>query len=198
MNAPIQAIYSVGQTLYAILISPVDGKVWNQTGQAWETYSSGHWSQYAVLLTEYSGSGYYRAAYPISEPSVLSTELIYVQNGGSPALGDTPATVLGQSQGVNVAAAGNSWDAGHNFADSVGSQQSGSISGTPTSSTLLTTDLLSIETDTYAGRAIIMISGDLIQQAAFITAYDGTTKDLTINGFPSGDTPADGDAFIII
>lgn len=197
MNAPIQAIWQSGQDLYAILISQVDGTVWNQNTQAWESYNSGHWSQYAVPLTEYTGSGYYRGAYPIASPSMLSSEIIYVRSGGSPSLSDVPATNLIQSQGVNVAAAGNSWQAGQNFAFTVGTQQIGAISGTPASPTLLPTDLTSDQLDAYAGRAIIMTSGILIQQASYITMYDGAGN-LTIQGFPSASTPANSDTFIII
>lgn len=197
MNGPLQALYQTGQNLYAVLISPVDGTVWNENTQLWESYASGHWSQYAIVLTEYTGSGYYRAAYPIASPTVLSTDLFFARNGGSPALGDT-AVISNQSQGVNIGAAGNSWQAGQNMAYAVGSQQFGAISGTPASATLLPTNLTRTQTDSYAGRAIIMVSGTVAQEAAFITAYDGTTKILTINGFPSGLTPANTDTFIII
>lgn len=198
MNAPIQSLYQTGQNLYAILINPVDGTVYNTITPGWESYNAGHWASYAVPLTEYAGSGYYRASYPIAIPDVLSTEAIYVRSGGTPTLGDAPATNLGQSQGVNVGAAGNSWTAAHNFASATGSQQIGSVFGTPASPLLITTNLTSVQTDTYAGRAIIMTSGTLIQQASFITAYDGSTFTLTINGFPSGSTPVNGDTFIII
>lgn len=197
MNAPIQALYQVGQNLYAILVSPVDGTVWNQNTQLWEAYNSGHWSQYAVPLTEYVGSGYYRAAYPIASPSVLSTDLIYVRSGGTPTLGDVPATAIEQSQGVNIGAAGNSWQAGQNLATVTGTEQIGAISGTPASPTVLPTNLASTALDTYAGRAIVMTSGLLIQQASFITLYDGAGT-LTIQGFPSGSTPANTDKFVIL
>lgn len=198
MNAPIQALYSTGQTLYAVLVSPVNGYVWNQTDQEWQAYSSGDWAQYAVPLAEYAGSGYYRAAYPIAAPDQLSTDLIFLRGGGSPALGDSPVAPVSQSQGVNVGAAGNSWQAGQNMALALGTQQIGAVFGTPVSPLLIVTTLTSTVTDTYAGRAIIMTSGALIQQASPITAYDGSTFMLTIVGFPSGLTPANNDTFIII
>lgn len=198
MNGPLEAVYQTSQNLYAVLVSPVDGKVWNENTQLWENYNSGHWSQYAVVMTEYSGSGYYRASYPIASPAVLSTDLIFARNGGSPALGDTPVTQVYHSQGENVGAVGNSWTSAQNMTYALGSQQLGSILGTPSSPTVLPTNLTSTETDAYAGRAVIMTGGTLIQQASFITAYDGTLFTLTINGFPSGGTPANGDTFIII
>lgn len=198
MNAPIELVYQTGQTVYAVLVSEEDGTIWNETDQVWETYNSGHWAKYAVLLTEYTGSGYYRAAYPISTPAFLSTDLLFVQNGGSPALGDTPATAIYHSQGENIASAANSWVAAHNMGSALGTQQVGEISGTPPDAVTLPTNLTSSSADAYAGRAIIMTSGALIQQASFITGYDGTTFILTTNGFPSGGTPASGDKFIII
>lgn len=198
MNGPIQAIYATGSTLYAILINPVDGTVWNESNTAWETYNVSHWPQYAVPLTEYTGSGYYRASYPISSPNVLTTELVFVQGGGSPAAGDPPATSIYQSQGTNVGAVGNLWQSAQNMAFALGTQQIGAISGTPSTPTLLPTNLTNTHDDAYAGRAIIMTSGSLIQQASPITAYDGTAFVLTIVGFPSGQTPSNTNTFIII
>lgn len=197
MNAPIQAIYSSGQNLYAVLVNP-DGTVWNQNLSVWETYNSAHWPQYAVVLTEYTGSGFYRAAYPIAEPDALSTDIIYTRVGGTPALGDTPASNLYQSQGANVGAVGNYWQSAQNMAFALGTQQLGAIVGTPVDSKTLATDLTNTELDAYAGRVIIMTSGTLIQQASPITAYDGTTFTLTITGFPSGSTPANTDTFVIV
>lgn len=197
MNAPIQALYATANNLYAVLISPIDGKVYNTTLPGYETYNSAHWGAYAVPLTEYAGSGYYRAAYPVASPTFLSTDIIFVQNGGSPTLGDPPATSIYQSQGVNIAAAGNSWTAGQNMALAVGTQQTGSINGTPSSLVLLPTNLVSTQIGTYAGRTLIMISGQFIQEASLITQYDGAGN-LTIVGLPSGGTPASGDLFIII
>lgn len=198
MNAPIEVVYQTGQTIYSILISEEDGAAWNETDQVWETYNSGHWAKYAVHLTEYTGSGYYRAAYPIAAPSFLTTDLLFAQSGGSPALGDTPVTAIYHSQGENVAAAANSWTAAHNMGAALRTQQVGAISGTPPDATTLPTNLTNSSADAYAGRAIIMTSGALIQQASFITEYDGTTFTLTTSGFPSGGTPVNGDEFIII
>lgn len=198
MNAPIQAIYQSGQHLYAILINPVDGSVYNTVTPGWEAYNSGHWAQYAVTLTEYPSSGYFRGVYPITVPAVLSTDVIYAQNGGSPALGDTLVTGIYQSQGVNVGAVGNAWQSGQNMGLALGAQQVGAIFGTPVSGTILVTNLTNTQTDAYAGAALIMTSGALVQQRCLITAYDGSTFTLTTNGFPSGLIPANNDTFIIV
>lgn len=197
MNAPLQVVFQTAQTVYAVLINPADGTVWNNVTPGWEAYNSGHWAQYAVALAEYPSSGYYRAAYPIASPTVLTTDLYFSQGGGSPALGDPAITGVQQSQGVNVAAAGNSFPAGQNFAAVTGSEQVGAISVGPSTSTVLATDLSSTTPGTYAGSAIRMTSGALKQQTAFITGYDGAGN-VTINGFPGGGIPANGDAFVIL
>ena len=196
MNAPISALYQSGQNLYSVSISQVTGYFFNTVTPAYEVYASGHWSQYATALVEFTSSGIYQAAYPISSPSQLSTEVIFVRAGGSPALGDQPLLSY-QSQGVNVATALNSWTSGQNFGTAVSTQQIGAISGTPSSSTALPTNLVSTKVDAYAGRSIIMTSGLLIQQAAYILSYDGAGN-LVINGFPSAATPASSDTFIIV
>ncbi len=199
MNAPIQAVYTVGQNLYAVIFGNVDGKAWNQTDQVWEAYASGHWAKYAVALVEYANSGYYRATYPVPAGSLsqLTTEVIFLRAGGTPTLGDTPATGLYQSQGSNVGAVGNAWQSAQNMGNALGAEQAGAISGTPGSATLLPTNLASTAADAYAGAAIILTSGALIQQRSFVTGYDGAGN-LQIQGFPSGGTPANGDLFILV
>ena len=195
-NAPITALYTSGQNLYSVTISLSTGDFYNVLNSVFEVYNSGHWSQYATVLSEFASSGIYQGVYPIAAPSSLSTEVIFVRAGGSPTLGDQPLTYY-QSQGVNVAAAANSWTAGANFGAAVGTQQIGAVNSTPSSSTVLPTNLSSTAVDAYAGRSVIMISGLLIQQAAYILSYDGEGG-LTINGFPSGGTPASGDSFLIV
>lgn len=197
MNAPLQAIYQTGQSLYAILINPVDGTVWNEMNTAWEAYNSGHWSQYAISLTEYSGSGYYRAAYPITVPVVLSTDLIYVQSGGSPTLGDVPASNLGQSQGVNVAAIGQSVNGANNLSTTTNLMLAGSvIAGTLTPSSF-PTNLTSSVNAAYQGRTCFFATGELINQVGNIIAYDGTSFTITVGG-PYTAAPSIGDIFIIV
>ena len=197
MNAPIEALYATSQNLYAVLFNPNDGTVWRFDTSVWEVFNSGHWASYAVPLTEYAGTGYYRAAYPIASPTVLSTDIIFARAGGSPALGDPPATSIYKSQGANIAAIGNALQNALNMAAAYGTEQIGAVSGTPASPTVIATNLTSAVANAYAGRAVVMTSGALIQQAAYITGYDGAGM-LTINGFPGGVAPANSDTFIIL
>lgn len=195
-NAPILAQYTPAQTIYGASVRDSDGFWWNVTNSLWEAFVSGHWSQYAIAMAEFTGSGIYRAAYPIATPVALTTEFIFAQSGGSPVLGDQSLTFY-KSQGQNIAAIGNAWQNAQNLAAVTGTEQIGAISGTPTSAVLLPTNLTSVALSAYAGSSIRMTSGALVQQTAYITGYDGAGN-ITINGFPSGATPASGDLFVIL
>lgn len=197
MNVPITATYTVGATLYAVVVSPA-GTFWNTGSLTLETFSAGSWSQYAVPMTEYPGTSYYSAAYPAGITGVLTSELLFSQAGGSPSLSDAPAFTVIQSQGKNVGSVGNLWQSAQNMAFALGTQQLGAIVGTPTSGVLLPTNLTSTQLDAYAGRAVVMTSGVLFQQGSRINAYDPSLFTLTIVGFPSGHSPANSDTFIII
>lgn len=198
---PIETLFTTGNTMYAVIRGLVLGvlKVWNPTLNAglgaWDTYVGANWAQYAIAMAEQTGSGYYFASYPTAISGVLTTETIYIQGGGSPALGDSPAVAY-RSQGDNVAAAGGSVQAALNFAAAVGSEQTGALIGTPTAS-ILQTDLSSSVDDAYIGRILIMTSGGATSQVAYIIAYDGTTKTLTLAS-PLVTIPAATDEFVVV
>src|SRR3990172_10617264 len=164
MLYPIETTYQPGFTLYAVIRGTVGGvrKVWNETAQAWEVYSAGNWSQYAVPLTEDAGSGYYAADYPAAISGVHTTEALYA-TATSPAIGDAPASGVGQSQGSNVSAVGGEPVAAANLAAALGSQTTGALIGTPTA-LLLQTDLADTLDDVYVGRMLIMTSGLAVRQ----------------------------------
>lgn len=82
------------------------------------------------------------------------------------------------------------------LAISAGTMVSGNaITGT-LSTTQATTDLTEATDDHYKNRTIIWASGTLFQQAAVITAYNGTTKLLTFSTLT--EAPLNGDDFIIV
>ena len=197
MNAPIEAVYQVGQTLYAVIINPADGTVWRFDTSVWEAFTSGHWADYAVPMAEFAGSGYYRAAYPITTPTVLATEVIYVQAGGTPTLGDVPATALGHSQGANVAAIGQSVPSANMLALTTGLMVSGAvIAGTLTPSSF-PTNLASPTNAQYQGRGCWFVTGALAGQVGNIISYDGTTKTIYVGG-PFTAAPSTSDVFIVV
>ena len=196
MTTPIETVYQSGVTLYAVIHSS-EGKVWNTNSLAFENFNSAHWGQYAISLTEQTGSGYYSATYPAEITDTLTTETIYVQGGGSPAIGDAPPIGIAQSQGTNVAAIGNEVTAAANLAASAGSMITGALVSGTLSTTEFTTDLPDVTDDVYIGRIVIFTSGDLIRQVGNIIAYDGATSKITVAA-PFTDVPSVADKFVVV
>lgn len=193
---PIETTYSSGSTLYAVA-HHTDGRIWNNTLLVWESYNDARWAQYAIPLTEQGVSGYYRADYPEGAGGILSTEVVYNQAGVAPALGDAPATGVGQSQGVDVAAVKTDVDAASNLQKSLSTETQGAItsSGVSTDSMLFTDldDLL----DVHQGRLLIMTSGDCLRAVANIASYNPVTHALSLAG-PLPAAPGVADSFIIV
>ena len=194
MSNPIETGYITGRTIYVVI--HYNGQVWNTGTNLFENYNSAHWANYAISLNEQSGSGYYSASYPSQiAAGTLSTEVIYQQTGGSPALGDT-IIGLGASQGVNMMQVAYDQNAVLNFQKSASTiVQATAVTGT-LSTTQMTTNLTVAVNDFYVGRIIIWTSGSLQNQATNITAYDGATKKLTFTAVTSA--PANNDTFVIV
>jgi hypothetical protein len=165
--------------------------------EEWETFNSGNWALYAIALTEQAGSGYYRADYPSGVgDDVLTTDVLYSQVGGTPAISDAPPVGIGQSQGVAVAAIRDGVEEAINLKKNLGSMVIGAVaSGTPTTTQMIT-DLPESLHNVYVGRLIIWTSGVLKRAAAYIVAYNGDAKLLTFGAVPTA--PAVGDEFIIV
>jgi hypothetical protein len=202
MASMIETIYQTGSVLYAVVRRRSDGQVWNTTLNAgaggFEVYDSGHWAQYAIALTEQAGSGYYSAAYPVNIVNTLTSEVLYVRVGGSPASGDAPPFNIGMSQGQSVAAVGGNAVDAANMAAALSTQIIGAAVGSVPGPLSVTTNLTDTTDDVYLGRVIIWTSGAMIRQAARISAYDGTTKVLSVLAWPSNLTPSNGDTFVIV
>lgn len=95
MASEIQATYSSGKTVYA-LIRNSTGSIWN--GSAFVAYDSGDIATYAVSLTEQSTSGFYAGTFPAGITAggiygIIAKEQI----GGSVAETD-PTIALGDIQ----------------------------------------------------------------------------------------------------
>lgn len=192
----VETIGPTGLSLYFIVFNQL-GQVWRTTLNAgaggWETYDSGHWAQYVILLTEKAGSGYYSGAYPPNITGYLTTEVIY--NNAVPTLGDAPYG-LGQSQGANVAAVGGIADVAPTLQRSLTSMVRGKvIAGTLTASAF-TTDVINTETNAFKGRAIYFASGTLAGQGGIISEFEPITGLITIAGTFTV-APALNDVFVI-
>lgn len=80
---------------------------------------------------------------------------------------------------------------------SLGAQ--GMVTGTvqtASTTTKVTSNLSKAVNDFYVDRSLVFVSGALLGQATTITAYNGATKDLTVNTLTSA--PSNGDLFVIV
>ena len=195
---PIETTYSTGSFLYAV-IHHTDGRVWDEALQGWYTFNDANWASYAIPLNEQGASGYYRADFPAGAVGdFLTTEVVYNQAGISPSTIDAPATGIGQSQGVDVAAIAKSCVAASRLALSLGGMITGAVTSTPASTaSAFPTSLNDTTNDVYQGRLVLFTSGALIRQVANIIFYNGTTKVLTVAG-PFTEAPGVDDTFIVV
>lgn len=68
--------------------------------------------------------------------------------------------------------------------------------GSSSTTTRVATNLTVSVSDHYNGRTLLFVTGALAQQAASITDYNGTTKELTVSALTSA--PSSGDVAVII
>ncbi len=196
MRFLIETISSTGLSFYAVCFNP-DGTVWNTTLNAgaggWEAYNSGHWSAYAIPLTEKSGSGYYSAEYPEGIADVLTTEVIY--SNETPTLGDQPMGIA-QSQGSNIAAVAGDAAVAATFQASLSTMVLGAIIAGTLTTTSFSTDITNTEINAFRGRTVLFATGDLAGQGGVISEYDPDTGVITVTGAFST-PPSVADVFVI-
>lgn len=202
MKSTIEVIYQSGSTLYAMLRRRSDGFAWNTALNgglgAFEAWNSGNWAQYALMLTEQASSGYYSGSYPDGALGTFTSEVFYVQSGGGPTVADAPPFNMGLSQGAGIAAVNGSAAAADNMGAALSTEITGTAVGSVPGPLQVTTTLGDTTDDVYLGRVILWTSGAMIRQAARISAYDGTTKVISVLAWPTTLTPSDGDEFVIV
>lgn len=98
--------------------------------------------------------------------------------------------------GVNVSSISGSATAADNLEASALGIVKGTMSGTPTTTSIPASNLPSGTNDTYNGRVMVVTSGDAAGEATEITDYVGATKTLTVTALAS--TPAADDTFVIV
>ena len=196
----IALIFTSAQTLYVVIRNAVTGQVWNPTtgpSGAWENYNSSHWAQYAVALTEQAGSGFYAVAYPAGIAATdLSIETFYQQAGGSPTLGDAPATGLGNSQGQNLTAVGGDASGARTFQASLASMTFGAVAAGTLTPSSFPTNLTDPSLNAYAGLSVRFVSGALKGQGATIVSYDPSTGTIGVAA-PFTAAPSAADILVI-
>lgn len=200
MTSRVESVFQPGQTLYVVIHDPALDKVWNPTlnagAGAWETYNNAHWIQYAIPMTEQAGSGYYTAAYPAGIVNVLTSEAIFQQGGGTPALGDG-ALGLGQSQGANLAAVAGDAAQPAKLQASLSSMIIATVQAGANTASAILTDLPDVVDNVYQGRVALFTSGGLIREAGTIISYTALTQTLTFSA-PFTSAPVAGDKLVIV
>lgn len=208
MPGIIPAGAAPGQTLYA---SVMDMSGQRGNGSALEAYNQAHWGNYVISAPEQSGSGNYIVTVPGYLPAGRYVMWIYIQLGGSPAVGDTTmdfvffdwdgGSIVGVVAPLNVGKINGSAPAAVNL----GVSALGMVTGVAASGTLstsqMTTNLASAIAGVYKGRIILFTSGGNLGRAALITDYAVTGGKLTFVAY--GNTtinvaPSPGDTFIIV
>ncbi len=198
MSQLIETLYLSGRNLYVVIHA--GGQVWNKDTVAFENYTQGNWTHYAVPLAEQTSSGYYFAAYPSGIPAgTLSTECLYQQNGVSPVLpalpgGDSFLSPF-QSQGVNLQNIAGDGGSVLNLQAAAGSEVRGAAVAGTLSTTQMTTGLSAVDS-AFVGRVLIFTSGANIYQATIITAFAQTNGKLTFGAVTVA--PSATDTFIIV
>lgn len=198
--ALIETAGATGQSLYVNIRALIAGvkQIWNTTlnggAGGWESYNSGHWSQYAIPLTEDSGSGYYSATYPAAIVGVLTTEVLYAN--GTPTLGDVPVSIW-QSQGTNVGAVGGDGTAPAKFQASLASMVVGAAASGTLAPNQFSSNLTNPNINAFVGRDVLFATGSLVGEASTIEAYDPTSGVITVSA-PFTAAPSISDVFVIV
>lgn len=120
-----------GATIYAVLRDSLE-QWWNTS--TFETYAVGHWTSYAIALTEQPSSHRYTAATPAISVGVYTADF-YQQLGGAPATTDLP---VGVAKGYWD---GAKWHEGPAYADLLPSTAPAGYGSTAPAGTTAVTDL---------------------------------------------------------
>jgi len=189
----IEAIYQASQKIYAVKRRRTDGAVWN--GVAFETYNQANWASYAIPLAEQSGSGYYFAASPNIGVNI-ATDTIYLQAGGSPALGDTAVNNL-HNQGENIAAVNADVTGAQNLQAALDTETQGTVAAGSISVSSFPTSLTNSTNGAYQGLTIRFITGAAAGMAGLIANYSAAGGVITLAGSLAA-LPSANDTFIIV
>lgn len=200
MNQPITAQYTTGRALHVLRQDPNTMKFWNTDSVAWEDYNSANWADYAIPLTEYTGSCIYQAAQTITGLAVNTIDYLYERispvatlpslAGGDIFIGS------GQSQGSNMVAINGFVAAAENLGESSKTVEQGIVQAGSNTTTQIVTDLSGATNNLYTGRVLIFTSGAMKRATGIIKTYDAGTKILTFTAIPTAPTP--GDTFLVV
>lgn len=196
-NPIIECVQATGLTIYRVGKNRLTGQTGNQNTPAWESFNPANWLHYAVALVEDGASGYYRAARPAWEAGSLTSDVFYVQAGGSPVIGDAPPFNLLHGEGENVAAiAADPAVAPQNLQAALATELQGAVAaGTITNSSFPTT-VTGLANNLLVGRTLIFLTGANAKAAVPILSYNGGTGVVGVSPLPGA--PSVADTFVIV
>ena len=195
-NPIIECLNASGQNIYALQKNRVTGQTWNTSTLAWETFNPANWANYAIHLTEDSGSGYYLAARPAGVAGSLVTDVFYVRAGGSPATTDAPPFNLLHGEGENIAAINaDPAVAPQNLQACLATAIQGAVAAGTITNSSFPTNVTGLANNLIVGRTLFFKTGTLAGAAVAILSYNGGTGVIGVS--PLVGAPSVGDSFIV-
>ena len=188
-----------GDDLYALIYNPdLLTQVRDVVSNSWDTVTDADWGDYDIVLTEQGTASKW---YVGDLPSALDLSknypiTIFKRLTGSPLVTDLVVghgnLGLEQSNLVEINSAATFL---LKFARAVDTIETGIVQSgaTPTS---IPTDLSETENDQFVDRMLILVDQALKRQSKEISAYNGSTKTLTVNQLTQA--PSSGDIFVIV
>ena len=142
--------------------------------------------------TNQTGDNFTRLGAPAG--ASVSSDIADVQSDTDNIQTRLPSALVGGKMDSDTTAISGSTIAADNLREGSKALATGAVVGTPTT-TVVGTDLTETTNDHYVGRIITFNSGNLAEQASNITAYNGTTKELTVTALT--EAPSASDTFVI-
>lgn len=126
-----------------------------------------------------------------ADVAAVKTETASIQSDTNDIQTRLPAALVGGRMDSNVSAINNVAAAASKLADNMGQVIPFTVQAS-SSATGINTNLTEATNDHYRDRAVLFLTGVLAGQALPITAYNGTTKQLTVTSVTS-EAPGNGD-----
>ena len=195
-NPIIEVVNASGSNIYVVLKNRITGQTWNTATPGWETFNPANWANYAIPLTEATGSGYYWAARPAGVAGSLVTDVFYVRAGASPSTTDAPPFNMLHGEGENVASINaDPAAAPQNLQTLLSTAIQGAVAAGTITNSSFPTNVTGLANNLIVGRTLFFVTGTLRTAAAAILSYNGGTGVIGVS--PLVGAPSVADTFII-
>lgn len=191
---------------YALYVQRSTGKMADTTNNTWDAIAAADLADYSSFLSEESTSGVYSVSVPAFVETTALTEpvdyVIVATAAGTEAWADgaigKPRYEGTLTEDANIVGISRDATAADRLEAMLDSMKTGAVvDDAANSSSTFLTDLTETATDYYAGNVIAFSSGTNITQARRISAYNGSTKFVTVS--PAFDAEPDAaDTFFIL